>query len=121
MANVKIWIVVSIIALLMGLASPLPIWPGPLLFRHLPPAIFSGILMMLSCLMVRKEGSRAVGIVSIIYGTLATIGAALLLIIFIALLENEWLLKLSATLGVAIGLAVLILGIRIIRLKQRIA
>jgi hypothetical protein len=108
--------IVALIALLLGLASPLPIWPGPHLIRHLPPALLSVLLIIFACL--RAKGSKAVSIIALIYGFLALSGCgALIYILLTATSEAGMLLQhpivqLGLAAGIAVGLAAISLAIR---------
>ena len=73
----EIFIMIAIVGLLFGLASPLPIWPGPTTYRHLPPGIISVILMLIAGFGTMKKGSKIVGIIGFIYGILAIIAGIL--------------------------------------------
>jgi len=113
----------AIIALLLGLASPLPIWPGPSFIRHLPPALLSAVLMITALL--RAGGSRNVSIVGMIYGFLALGGCATLLLLFLSV-SGEGLFQhpvivlviiLGITAGIVVGLATVFLALN--NLKKR--
>ena len=50
---------ILVIGLLLGLASPLPIWQGPTLYWNLTLVIISAILIIVACLgTIQKEQWR---------------------------------------------------------------
>lgn len=101
----------SVLGLLLGIISPLPIWPGPPFLRHLPPGILSAVLVILACLGSMKKGSRAVGAIAIVYGVLATLAGLFFTIISImaAALFMTFFLPISIVV-LAIGITVFLLG-----------
>lgn len=115
----KIYLVLCVVGLLLGLASPLPIWWGPILYRHLTPAIISAILVIVACLGAMKKGSKAVGIISLVYGVLATVFGALLSVVIFPLLVGSTgteyytpVLILGTVLAIAVGITAIVLGFK---------
>jgi len=119
----KIFLILCIIGLLFGLASPLPIWPGPVIYRHLVPAIISAIFIIVACAGTIKQGSTIIGILSLIYGVLATIGGIFLSAIFsmFGLFGSTGagpytqLIMFGTVLAIVIGIISIILGYKTFR------
>ena len=120
----KLFNYLAIIGLLLGLASPLPIWQGPTLYWNLTLGIISAILIIVACLGTIQKGSRSVGIISLVYGLLATLlGSAILLF---PLVSHFYGLKivlgvsaaLGAILGVIVGVPSIILGFKTYRARK---
>jgi FtsH-binding integral membrane protein len=116
----KKFTLLAILGLLLGIASPLPIWPGPLLVRHLPPGIISAALVIFACFGTMKEGSKAVGVIAIIYGALASLSG--ILIFYIAtgtspefLAGRGSIVVAGSVLAIFIGIMTILLGIKSIR------
>lgn len=104
----------ALISLLLGIASPLPIWPGPALIRHLPPAIISFILITIACLL--SKDSKTVGIIAMIYGTLATLAGSIFITLYLSATSLEFLtttgriVLIGGIIALVAGLVTLILG-----------
>jgi hypothetical protein len=124
----RTWIYVSlaIVGVLFGLASPLPIWPGPLIYRHLTPGIISAILIIISCLGIMKEGSRIVGVISLVYGALATVAGILFSwIVSLFGLGNPGsgsltpVILLGSIIALVVGITSIILGFKTYKAKKQ--
>ena len=122
----KIFLIICIIGLLFGLASPLPIWPGPVIYRHLTPAIISAILVIAACSGTIKQGSKIIGIISMIYGVLATIGGIFLsaILSMFGLLGSTGagpyaqLIMFGTILAIVVGIISIILGYKTFRASK---
>jgi hypothetical protein len=118
----KKYIVMAILGLLLGVTSPFPIWPGPLLLRHLPPGIISAVLIILACLEAMKEGSKIVGAIAIVYGVLAILAGATFTYVMFAVRSEE--LAVSGIIGVGaaicliVGIVVLTLGYKTFKTRK---
>ena len=118
----KIFNYLAIIGLLLGLASPLPIWQGPTLYWHLALGIISAILIIVACLGTIQKGSKIVGIISIVYGVLATLlGSAFLLFVLVSyrfhiFMDARFLPVVM--LGVIVGVPSIILGFKTYRARK---
>jgi hypothetical protein len=110
----KKYIVMAILGLLLGVTSPFPIWPGPLLLRHLPPGIISAVPLIVACLGAMKRGSKVVGAIAVVYGVLAILAGAAFTYVLFAVRSEE--LAVSGIIGVGaaicliVGIVVLTLG-----------
>ncbi|MEX2751258.1 MAG: hypothetical protein Q6366_005160 [Candidatus Freyarchaeota archaeon] len=107
--------VLAVMGLLLGIASPLPIWPGPLLLRHIPPGIISFVLILAAYFAGRKTGSKVAGIITIIYGILATLAGMLFLTLVLLATSREFLtvssiLILGSIVALLSGITAIILG-----------
>jgi len=112
--GLKKYIAMAILGLLLGVASPFPIWPGPLFIRHLTPGVISAVLLILACLGAMKRGSKVVGAIAVVYGVLAILAGAAFTYVMFAVRSEE--LAVSRIIGVGaaicliVGIVVLILG-----------
>ena len=119
----KTYLILAVLGLLLGVASPLPIWPGPTFIRHLPPGIVSAALIISVCLISMRRGFRSVGVMAMIYGVLATLaGLAFTAISIIASMavmpiEEAHIAIIAGLLPISI--AVLIIGVSIILLGYK--
>ena len=119
----RIFLILGIIGLLFGVASPLPIWPGPLIYRHLTPGIVSAILIIISCLGSLKKGSKIVGIIGILYGILAIIAGVFFSVLLTLLNSAEAntifpLAMLGTAVALTAGIISLILGYKTYKAKK---
>jgi len=71
----------AILALLLEWITPLPIWPGPHLVRHILPALLSLALIIFACL--KAKGSKIVSAVALIYGFTIFAGCGLILYVLL--------------------------------------
>jgi hypothetical protein len=116
----KKYIVMAILGLLLGVASPFPIWPGPSFLRHLLPGVISTVLIILACLGVMRKGSKIVGAIAIVYGALATLAGAIFTYVLFAATSEEFrvvsgIISLGAAICLIIGIIVLVLGYKTFR------
>ena len=81
--NLMKWsIIPAVVGFILAGTSILPIWPGPLLVRHLPPAVLSAVVTLFACLRARSEKSRLAGGITLAYGLLAcVVGVGFLFIV----------------------------------------
>ena len=121
----KLFNYLAIIGLLLGLASPLPIWQGPTLYWNLTLVIISAILIIVACLGTIQKGSKIVGVISLVYGVLATLfGSALLLFVFVSSLVSYRDILMAArffpvvVLWVIVGVPSIILGFKTYRARK---
>ena len=121
----KIFNYLAIIGLILGLASPLPIWQGPTLYWPFTLGIISAILIVVACLGTIQKGSKIVGIISLVYGVLATLfGSAFLLFVLISSLASYRMFLMDArffpvvVLGVIVGVPSIILGFKTYRARK---
>jgi FtsH-binding integral membrane protein len=109
----KTFIVLAILGLLFGIASPLPIWPGPLSVKHLALTIVSAVLMMLACFGAIRENSKDVGTVAIIYGTLTSLIGITTATSPEFLAEDCITVIIGSIVSLIVGITAIILGIKI--------
>ena len=121
----KIFNYLAIIGLLLGLASPLPIWQGPILYWNLTLVIISAILIIVACLGTIQKGSKIVGIISLVYGVLATLfGSSFLLFVLVSSLVSYREILMAArffpvvVLWVIVGVPSIILGFKTYRARK---
>ncbi|MEM2341731.1 MAG: hypothetical protein QXX94_05525 [Candidatus Bathyarchaeia archaeon] len=111
--------VLAVMGLLLGIASPLPIWPGPHFLRHIPPAIISFLLILAAYFTGRKTGSKVAGAIIIVYGILAT-AAGMLFLTSVLFATSEEFLAMSS--GIILGgIIALFAGITSITLGHKLA
>jgi hypothetical protein len=115
MEKMKLFIILSILGLITGIASPLPIWPGPGFLRHLPPGIISAVFILSACLGAMKEGSKAVGAIAITYGVLASLAGAAFTYATITAINEEirvasGIILIGSVIALTIGIIAIILG-----------
>ena len=118
----------AILALLLEWITPLPIWPGPHLVRHILPALLSLALIIFACL--EAKGSKIVSAVALIYGFTILAGCGLILYVLFTATSYEVRALLQTPLvylglfGVILcGLIVISLAlhnIRVFKMKKRI-
>jgi hypothetical protein len=119
----KIYFVLAVLGLLLGVASPLPIWPGGEFIRHLLPGIVSAALIISACLRSMRMGSRSVGVIAMIYGALATLAglaftaASIIASMSVRPIEEARITIMAGLLPVSI--AVLIVGVSVILLGYK--
>lgn len=116
--------ILAIIALLLGIASPLPIWPGPLLLRHIPPGIISFVLVLAAYFAGRKTGSKLAGVIMIVYGILATLAGILFLTLILLATSREFLtvssvVLLGSIIALIAGITAIILGWKLARKPKK--
>jgi hypothetical protein len=120
--GLKKYIAMAILGLLLGVASPFPIWPGPLFIRHLTPGVISAVLLILACLGAMKRGSKVVGAIAVVYGVLAILAGAAFTYVMFAVRSEE--LAVSRIIGVGaaicliVGIVVLILGYKTFKTRK---
>jgi hypothetical protein len=122
--EVKPYPLLAILGLALGVASPLPIWPGPLFIRHLPPGLVSFALIVAACLGSMREGSKVVGGIAIFYGAMPALAglAAVLLAASAASAEVVALRGVLIAGGaflLAVGLTAISLGCKTFRRAKR--
>lgn len=120
----KRFIILAILGLLLGIASPLPVWPGPALLRHLPPGVFSAILIISACIgAIRSGGSKTVGVIGMIYGALATLAGVFFTLVssyafmYMGQSEEAHIRAIGGLLPICLG--VLVIGITVILLGYK--
>jgi hypothetical protein len=119
----KIYFVLVVLGLLLGVASPLPIWPGPEFIRHLLPGMVSAALIISACLGSMRRGSRSVGVIAMIYGALATLAglaftaASIIASMTVRPIEEAHIAIMAGLLPISIG--VLIVGVSAILLGYK--
>ena len=121
----KLFNYLAIIGLLLGLASSLPIWQGPILYLNLTLVIISAILIVVACLGTIQKGSKIVGVVSLVYGVLATLfGSAFLLFVLVSSLVSYRGILMDArffpivVLWVIVGVPSIILGFKTYKARK---
>jgi FtsH-binding integral membrane protein len=122
--TLKKYLVMAILGLLLGVTSPLPIWPGPLFLRYLPPGVISAVLIILACLGVMKRGSKIVGVIAIVYGVLAILaGVTFTYVVFAVRSEGlavSGIISVGAVICLIVGIVVLILGYKTFKTREAI-
>ena len=121
----KLFNYLAIIGLLLGLTSQIPILLGYSLYWNLTLVIISAILIIVACLETIQKGSKIVGIISLVYGVLATLfGSAFLLFVLISSLASYRSFVMDANafpgvvLGVIVGVPSIILGFKTYRARK---
>lgn len=109
----------------MGIASPLPIWPGPHYIRHLPAGITSFILIVVACLKSMKEGSKVVGGIAVFYGAMPTLAGLGMILLAVSATSMEvaamgGVLIAGGVFLLSVGLIAILLGYKTFRRVKRL-